>query len=393
MSETPQHGSFPPPGSGAPQHGGFPPPGSGAPRHGGFPPPGSGAIQHGSFPPPGPGAASGPPPGSPPALPGPPGWHRLPPEQLARLHQPGVVPLRPLTLGDVFSGALQTLRRNPEATIGTGLVVLATLLVPSLVISLLLTRWLTTVAPTDLQLLTTGVSALSAMLASVALTGMIVHVVGEAVLGDRARLADTWRATRGRLPALLGNLVLLILLLLAFVVLGVLAVVALVAVADAGGVTWLAVVLGILLVLGMVVVLTWAGCRLSLAPAAVVLERMGPLRSLGRAWSLTRGGQGWRVTGITLLAGLVANIFTAMVQTPVIFAAMLLLDPTGLVDSPVSPALLVLDHLTQLVVNTLVIPFTAGVAALLYLDQRMRREGLDVVLVRAAQDRAATRSG
>lgn len=341
-----------------------------------------------------------PPPGPPPVPPGaspmpaagPPGWHRLPPEQLARLSQPGVVPLRPLTLGDVFSGALQTLRRNPEATIGTGLLVLAALLVPSLLVSLLLTRWLTSVAPTDLQLLTTGVSALSAMLASVALTGMIVHVVGEAVLGDRARLADTWRATRGRLPALLGNVLLLILLLLAFVALGVLAIVALVAVAEAGGMTWLAVVLGILLVLGMVVGMIWAGCRLSLAPAAVVLERMGPWRSLGRAWSLTRGGQGWRVTGITLLAGLVANIFTAMVQTPVIFAAMLLLDPTGLVDNPVSPALLVLDHLTQLVVNALVIPFTAGVAALLYLDQRMRREGLDIVLVRAAQDRAATRA-
>ena len=46
----------------------------------------------------------------------------------------------------------------------------------------------------------------------------------------------------------------------------------------------------------------------------------------------------------------------------------------------------------QLVVNALVIPFTAGVAALLYLDQRMRREGLNIVLVRAAQDRAATRA-
>lgn len=266
------------------------------------------------------------------------------------------------------------------------------MLVPSLLISLLLTRWLTSVAPTDLQLLTTGVSALSAMLASVALTGMIVHVVGEAVLGDRARLAQTWRATRGRLPALLGNVLLLVLLALAFVALGVLGIVLLVTLAEEGGMTWLAVVLGILLVLGMIVSMTWAGCRLSLAPAAVVLERMGPLRSLGRAWSLTRGAQGWRVTGITLLAGLVANIFTVMVQTPVIFVIMLLLDPTGLVADPVSPVLLVLDHLTQLVVNALVIPFTAGVAALLYLDQRMRKEGLDIVLVRAAQDRAAARS-
>ena len=45
----------------------------------------------------------------------------------------------------------------------------------------------------------------------------------------------------------------------------------------------------------------------------------------------------------------------------------------------------------QLLVQAFVIPFTAGVTALLYLDQRMRREGLDVSLYRAAQARAAAR--
>ena len=39
-----------------------------------------------------------------------------------------------------------------------------------------------------------------------------------------------------------------------------------------------------------------------------------------------------------------------------------------------------------------VVPFTAGVTALLYLDQRIRREGLDGALVRAAQARAAART-
>lgn len=332
-------------------------------------------------------------PGQPAAGPGePPPWHHLPPEQLARLHQPGVVPLRPLNLGDIFAGALQTMRRNPEATIGTGFIVLAVLLVPSLLLSLLLTRAAASAASADLQVLTTLLSALSAMLGTVALTGMIVHVVGEAVLGDRARLADTWRATRGRIPALLGNVLLLALLATVFVAVGVGGIFLLALLAQAIDAVWLAVLLGIVLGLGMFVVLIWASCRLSLAPAAVVLERMGPVRALGRAWSLTRGGQGWRVTGITLLAGLLANIFTAAVQTPIIFATLLLLDPTGVVDNPISPLMLVIDHLSQLVVNALVIPFTAGVAALLYLDQRMRREGLDVVLVRAAQDRATARA-
>lgn len=358
-------------------HGGFGTPAGGSP----VPPPGGSPV-----PPPGIPAPTGQHPAEPPR------WHHLPPEQLARLHQPGVVPLRPLNLGDVFGGALQTMRRNPEATIGMGFVVLAVLLLPSLLLSLLLTRAVTSVAPTDLQVLTTLISALSAMLGTVALTGMIVHVVGEAVLGDRARLADTWRATRGRIPALLGNVLLLVLLATLLVALVVGAIVALAFLADAVEVVWVAVLVGILLGVGLVVLLVWGGARLSLAPAAVVLERMGPVRALRRAWSLTRGGQGWRVTGITLLAGLLSNIFTTVVQTPIIFGVMMLLGPSGFIDNPVSPTMLVIDHLSQLVVNALVIPFTAGVAALLYLDQRMRKEGLDVVLVRAAQDRAAARA-
>ncbi|WP_202817407.1 hypothetical protein [Ornithinimicrobium sp. CNJ-824] len=50
-----------------------------------------------------------------------------------------------------------------------------------------------------------------------------------------------------------------------------------------------------------------------------------------------------------------------------------------------------LDHAVQLAVNAVVVPFTAGVTALLYLDQRIRREGLDLVLHRTAQERAVRR--
>ena len=326
-------------------------------------------------------------------VPAPSDWHQLPPEQLARLHQPGVVPLRPLVMGDIFSGALQTMRRNPGATIGMGLVVQAVMLLPSLALSLLLVRLAASLPLTDLSVLTGLLSALFSTLSSVALTGMIMHVVGEAVLGDRAGLDETWRATRGRILPLLGNVLLLTLLTTVLAVGGVLALVLLVMAAVAADLTWVGVLLAVLGGLALLVLLLWAGARLSLAPAAVVLERMGPVRSFGRAWSLTRGGQGWRVTGITLLAGFVTSLFASLVQLPLVFAAALLLSPTGLAEDPVSPLMLGVDHLSQLVVGALTIPFTAGVTALLYLDQRMRREGLDVTLVRAAQERAAARQG
>ena len=128
------------------------------------------------------------------------------------------MPLRPLTLGDIFGGALQTMRRNPSATIGTAFLVLTVLLVPSYLASLGVVR-LGSLAVEDRSALATLVSLLFSTLASVALTGMIVHVVGEAVLGDRASLAETWAAVRGRLPALLGTLLLMTLLLAGLVLL------------------------------------------------------------------------------------------------------------------------------------------------------------------------------
>ncbi|WP_151526191.1 hypothetical protein [Serinicoccus kebangsaanensis] len=316
-----------------------------------------------------------------------PQWHQLPPEQLARMHQPGVVPLRPLTLGDIFGGALQTMRRNPEATIGMGFIVLAVLLAPSLLLSLLMSNALTSLSDVDLQAVNLLLSTIFSSLASIALTGMIVHVVGEAVLGDRAGLGDTWRAVRGRLLALVGTVLLMGVLAVIAIIALVVVIAGLVAVGDGALVILLVVLLSIAAVVGFV----WAACRLSLAPAPVVLERIGPWKGIARAWSLSRGGQGWRIVGITILAGIVTSVLAAVVQLPVAAAVMAALGPTGMMD-PMSPTLLVTDHALQLVVGALTIPFTAGVTALLYLDQRIRREGLDVSLVRAAQERAASRS-
>lgn len=340
-----------------------------------------------------------PPPGSPPSVPAPPGappaadgpdpWQRLTPEELTRLHRPGVVPLRPLGLGDIFGGSLQTMRRNPRATVGMALLVLAALLVPSLLLSLGVAGT-SLLAPTDREAVLLLVTLVFSALASTTLTGLIVHTVGEAVLGDRAGLEEAWEAVRGRIPALLGALVLMtVLLLLAGAVVVGVVVLATWAATAAGDLPAVLVAVGG--GLAAAVLLVWAGSRLSLAPAPVVLERAGPWRGVRRAWALTSGRQSWRVTGITVLAGLVTAAFAAGVQVPA--AVLLLVAGDGLLTTAGGPSTLaiVLDHAVQLAVNAVVVPFTAGVTALLYLDQRIRREGLDLVLHRTAQERAVRR--
>src|SRR5690606_23988463 len=96
------------------------------------------------------------------------------------------------------------------------------------------------------------------MLGSVALTGMIVHVVGEAVLGDRVGLSETWRAVRGRLPALIGTVLLMSLLLGAVAVVATVALV-LVGWAVSGTSEVGLVVVVVLGILALALLLVWAG--------------------------------------------------------------------------------------------------------------------------------------
>lgn len=344
----------------------------------GAPPPGygDGRPVEGSSQPPGYGAppAYGQPPGH--GAP-PPSWQGLPPEDVVRMHQPGVIPLRPLTLSDIFSGALRTMRRNPEATLGMALLVLGVLLVPSLLISMAVAQ-ADTLAVSDVIGLTEVVRTLFAGLASLVLTGFVIYVVSEAALGDKAGMRQTWDAVKGRIPALLGYSVLAF-LLAAVAVVAVLLVVGVVG-ATMGEVALVVAV--VLLVLSLPLGL-WIAVRLSLGGAAVVLERVGPLRGMARSWRLTSGSAGWRVLGITMLAGLLAVIITGVLTAPLTAIGAFATANVGLYAT--------VSHLAELLVGALATPFTAGVSALLYLDLRIRREGLDVMMARAAQQRAAAR--
>ena len=125
--------SAPPPGypvgpqPGGPTPAGYPPPGYGTPPAYG-PPPGYG-------PPP----AYGPPPGygAPPSY-GPPPGHGQPPQygspQLAPgAIKPGIIPLRPLSLSDIFNGAVGYIRTNPKATLGLTAIVVVVMQIISLI--------------------------------------------------------------------------------------------------------------------------------------------------------------------------------------------------------------------------------------------------------------------
>ena len=341
-------------------------------------------------PPPGSGPAQPPPPGDPGGFQA--GWG-------APVHKPGVVPLRPLQLGDLFDGAFKTIRRNPTAMVGLAALVTALFMVVPVLVTLGLaaagslsagaagggagTPFIGQVGlgGSGATYGSTLLGSLFGGLASVVLNGMLVHVVSEAVLGRRSTIGATWRATRGRLLRLFG---LAAASFLGLVVLVAVPVVAGVAVGTVSGIAGLLVGLP----LGLLAIL--AGVYLSvryllLAPPALVLERTGVFASIKRAGQLSRH-QFWRLLGLSLLAGLVAAIAGWVVAIPLAIVGAL--GPALLHGTAGSLLLVFSGFLSRIIVSALTTPFTSGVVALLYVDQRIRKEGLDVALIAASQQTA-----
>ena len=337
-----------------------------------------------------------PPPGSGPDQPPSSGPGGLQPGWGVPVHKPGVVPLRPLQLGDLFDGAFKTIRRNPTAMVGLAALVTALFMVIPVLVTLGLAaagRLSTGVAagstgtPFAGQLDLGGVGAtygstllgsLFGSLAGVVLNGMLVHVVSEAVLGRWTTIGATWRATRGRLLRLFGLTALSSLGLVMLVAVPVVAGVALGTVSRAAGLL-VGLPLGLLAILAAV----YLSVRyLLLAAPALVLERIGVFASIKRAGQLSRH-QFWRLLGVSLLAGLVAAIAGWVVAIPLGIVGGL--GPTLLHGTAGSLLLVFSGFLSRIIVSALTTPFTCGVIALLYVDERIRKEGLDVALIAASQ--------
>lgn len=298
--------------------------------------------------------------------------------------RPGVIPLRALTLSDVFEGAVRTIRGNPGATLGLALLVSIAFTLPGL----LLTLGLGQVDPGQdglrevLLVLNQQGSSWLQNLGGIALSGMLTVVVADAVLGRRMSIGQAWSRVKGRLLALIGvNLLQLIIVFVPLVLVVALAVGIGYSAGPGAGIG-----IGILLVFALIPLLVFLYVKLLFASAITVLERQGPITALKRSWALTRD-QWWRVFGISLLATvLVLIISVTLLGFAGLFIGIAALS-TG--DSTATVGSTVASLLAGMVVMTLTTPFTAGVTSLLYLDQRIRKEALDVTLMAAARQQDA----
>jgi hypothetical protein len=309
--------------------------------------------------------------------------------------KPGVIPLRPLGVGEILDGAVSYVRANPVATLGlAAIVVTITQLIQLPVAGLAVSQMsgLAAVPPDQVgpdavagvvgSTIAGGtVAVIVQFVATIVLSGMLMVVLSQAVLGRKMSIGEAWAAVRGRILGLLGLTLLTALLVSLVMIVGSIPLV-ISAVTESGAVA----VVGVLFLLASVGVMAWLGVSWSLAAPAYVLEGISVTEALRRSFGLVRT-QWWRVFGILLLGGIIAGLIGLILELPFSFAA----DAVGGSPDPTDPfggttmVAVVVASIGTIIAGTVTAPFSAGISGLLYFDQRIRREALDIELARAAQ--------
>lgn len=330
--------------------------------------------------------------------------------------KPGLVPLRPMTLGTILGASFQVMRRNPRTTLVPALLLaLVISVVTAGGVALLIgsvSRIFSTSSITDqgalaagsfgLALLVVVVAVALVVVAGAMLQALIVTEIASGTVGQRLTLGQAWARTRGRVGAVLGYGVLLILA----VVLAVVVLIALLAGVTAAtvptsstsniGAMVAAIIGGELLVFaGGGVLWAWLGTKLAFVPSAIVLERLPITAAIARSWRLTRRAF-WRTFGILILVYGMVYVATNIVAFPVQLLASFgttLFDPTGASSADPAAAITgiaiaaVIAYAVTAFVSSLGMVIESATASLLYLDLRMRKEGLDLDLARYVEAR------
>ncbi|WP_329457583.1 DUF7544 domain-containing protein [Streptomyces sp. NBC_01497] len=337
-------------------------------------------------------AQQGPPPAPGWGAPGPggsPAWGRPPSAK------PGVIPLRPLALGEILDGSVSVLRRHWRTVLGVTVAVAVVTQVCDVILQRLLASDPAQIDPSasasealdqaahalQSTLLTALLSLGITLIGTLFTTAVLTVVVSRSVLGRDVTFADAWREARPRLPQLLG------LTLLLPLISGALVTVACVPALVTGTAAGTAV--SVLLFLAAVVVALWLMVRFSLASPALMLERRGIITSMRRSAKLVRGAW-WRTFGILLLTALITILVTLVIAVPFSLVATIADGGSGL-DSILAGntphfgwAYVIVAGIGSVIASAITLPFSAGVTVLLYVDRRIRREALDLELARAA---------
>jgi hypothetical protein len=269
--------------------------------------------------------------------------------------KPGIVPLRPLAVSEILDGAFAAIRRNPAATVGLSAGVYAVYgAIAGIVVGA------TAHASDTTRNVIEVVLVASYIVITAMLTGALSIVVSEATIGTEVTPGEVWRRVRPQGARLVQ----------------------------------LSVVVTVLTAVGLIGFLVgaiWVWVTLSLATPVFVLEGAAIGTALRRSRYLIEGAW-WRSFGVLLMAGIISVLAILVLAIPL--AIIDRAAGTGILsgDANQSAAQLGAYEFVMDLLTGLATPITAGVTALLYVDRRIRVEGLDTTLAQAARERTAADS-
>ncbi|AJE82930.1 integral membrane protein [Streptomyces albus] len=322
------------------------------------------------------------------------GWGGPPPAA-----KPGVIPLRPLGVGEILDGAVSTMRKHWRTVLGISLTVAVVTQVAVVLLQGLYLNDMTDTSAledetasldevTDAMgdaLLGSGIVLLISLIGTIVATALLTTVTSRAVIGRPVSTAEAWRDARPQMVRLLGLTLLLPLIALAVVTLACLPALLVALGSDGSDAAVGLLVLGLL---AGAAVAIWLTVRFSLASPALMLEKQGIGQAMRRSTKLVQGSW-WRVFGIQVLGAIIANVLSSIIVIPFTLVAGAVGE--GSLDtflnnssSDMGWTFLIIQGVGAVIGSMLSFPVSAGVTVLLYIDQRIRREALDLELGRAA---------
>jgi len=299
--------------------------------------------------------------------------------------QPGVIPLRPLQVGEILGAAIEYVRRNPAAVIGVSAMVGVIAALSQLAVLAFGSERLRTAQLDPATVTLDQVMPLVWTIAGMALaqgiiigilqvmgSGMLAHIVGRSTIGKHTSFAQSWQLVRPQLVRLVLATVLVGLFVGGAAVLPILPGLALITTVG-GPISVVVLIIGIVIATATAV---WVSFTLVLSTTAIALENCGAWQGLKRSASLVRGAF-WRTLAVVLLGTIVGQAVGAIVAAPLTFI--------GSGGGELSTGSLFAMALGTMVTMVVALPFISGVTALVYIDRRMRTDNLAELLLAASQ--------
>lgn len=301
---------------------------------------------------------------------------------------PNLIPLTKLTLSEIMSGSLNSLRRMPKTLLGIGLFsgfiiglsnIIATALIvkngetlkmpelpnPADVITQQQIEALVlALAPT----LKVGViTAVVLFFVQAVTAGMFTHVVGNAIIGKKINASESWQRTRPQLMRVIGLSIISFLLPTLAIFVGLFIGVAL------SGINSILVFVG--LGIGLIAaVYCWIGLYVSIP--TLVLEDSKLIIAFKRSFYLARTNT-FRVLGIGIIGIITSQAISIVVSTP--FA---LFAQSEVSQDPTTSSIF-MSSMGSIFGYTVMLPFIASFTTLLYTDLRIRKENIATELDKA----------